>query len=211
MSEYLGIKKSYINGKPIVQNNQNPQTSDSICSHALKAPPKRTIYYHCLVKNPPQRQAVLDISGHHGSRELLRPFFQDDQVRQHTHPMDLQHVPLWSALVDLRVPVLQGSHLSCLCAQRLGWTPESITERLGKELETGNMLRYVYTPEVASKEKCWAGLGYAFIPNSPRPSRIPPACLEPKVGEEMLTLFSQHQMSVVLHEPHPIVIRNRSK
>jgi len=49
-----------------------------------------------------------------GRPVLLPPLFQPPQIRINAHPMGLQHVPLWPALVYLRVQILQAEDLSAL-------------------------------------------------------------------------------------------------
>lgn len=79
---------------------------------------------------------------HHGCRQQLCAFLQDDQVGQHTHPVDLQPMPLWTALVDLRMSVLQNSHVSCLCPQCLG---SAVVEGLARMCQWENLVAgYVF-------------------------------------------------------------------
>ncbi|KAI2624143.1 hypothetical protein GGR54DRAFT_595071 [Hypoxylon sp. NC1633] len=61
-----------------------------------------------------------------GCGRQLRTLFQDDQVGQHSHPMDLQPMSLRSTLVDFRVSILQDPHVPCLRPQRLGTTETRI-------------------------------------------------------------------------------------
>jgi len=58
-------------------------------------------------------------NGNHGPRKRLRPHLQDDQVRQHPHPVALQPLSLRPPLVDFRVPLLQDPHLPVLYPERL--------------------------------------------------------------------------------------------
>ncbi|KAI1755582.1 hypothetical protein F4782DRAFT_410131 [Xylaria castorea] len=59
---------------------------------------------------------------HNGCCNELRTFIQDDQVRQYSSSMELQLVPFRSALVDLRVPILQDPYLQSLCSQCLNFS-----------------------------------------------------------------------------------------
>jgi hypothetical protein len=54
------------------------------------------------------------IDDNDGQSQQLRPLLQDDQIGQHPDPVDVQPLPVGTPLVDLRMPVLQDPHLSCL-------------------------------------------------------------------------------------------------
>lgn len=55
-----------------------------------------------------------------GQTRKVRTRLQDDQVGHDPHPMELQSVPLWPALVHLRVRQVQAQGMPALHRQSIG-------------------------------------------------------------------------------------------
>ena len=50
----------------------------------------------------------------------MRTHLQGDQVRYDAHPLELQHVPLWTSLVDLRVCQVQTEDMQNMHGEGVG-------------------------------------------------------------------------------------------
>lgn len=59
-------------------------------------------------------------SPYHGRPSELPTLVQDDQVRHHSYPVELQHVPFRASFLHIRVPELQTQDLPAMHGQSIG-------------------------------------------------------------------------------------------
>jgi hypothetical protein len=58
-----------------------------------------------------------------GKAWQMRACFQDDQGRHDTHPVELQHLPFWTALVHVRMRQVQTEDMPAMHCESLGMPP----------------------------------------------------------------------------------------